>query len=261
MTRVSKALVNAGWGLILPVALFVLWWFVSEDSTNVFFPSLRSILQTFRQNWLFQRAGTDLEPSFVRFVIGLAIAVICGILGGIALGTSRRARRNLWPITEILRSTPFTALVPLALILFGPGASMEIALIAFASWWPILLNTADGIRGVDTVLLDSARVYGVSPLRRTFRVALPAAAPRVFAGIRIAVAIAVAATVISNMFAAANGLGYFVIDAESRFNIRDTWSGVIVIGLLGLFANLVFLLVERHMLRWYHGWRSITTAN
>jgi sulfonate transport system permease protein len=137
---------------------------------------------------------------------------------------------------------------------------MEIALIAFASIWPILLNTADGIRGVDPVLLDSARVYGASRLRLVFGVALPAALPRTFAGIRVAVALAVAATVIANMFASNAGLGFFVVNAQAQFNVRDTWSGVLIIGLLGLVANGIFLIAEHEVLGWYRGWRGSSSA-
>jgi len=247
-------------GLVLPIALIVLWWVLTEHSHSTFFPPLREIVQSFRRDWLFADDRTDLEPSVVHFIGGLALAIVVGVLGGVLLGSSPRARRNLAPITEFARGIPFAALVPVALVLFGPGASMEIAMIAFASVWPILLNTADGIRAVDPVLIESARVYGASPLRRTFGVTLPAAMPRTFAGIRIAVAIAIAAAVIANMFASNAGLGFFVVNAQAQFNVRDTWSGVLIIGLLGLVANGIFLVAERRMLGWYRGWRGSSSA-
>jgi sulfonate transport system permease protein len=247
-------------GLVLPVVLVALWWVVSDHSTSTFFPPLREIVRSFRQTWLFAEVRTELEPSVIHFVAGLALAVVLGVLGGVPLGLSSRARRNLSPITEFSRGIPFAALVPIGLVLFGPGAVMEITLIAFASIWPVLLNTADGIRGVDPLLLDSARVYGASRWRLVFGVALPAAMPRTFAGIRIAVALAVAATVIANMFASSAGLGYFVVNAQAQFNVLGTWSGVLVIGLLGLSANGVFVLVEHRMLGWYRGWRQSSSA-
>jgi sulfonate transport system permease protein len=247
-------------GLVLPVALIALWWVVSDHSTSTFFPPLREIVKAFRQTWLFADVRTDLVPSVIHFVAGLALAVVLGVLCGIPLGLSSRARRNLSPITEFSRGIPFAALVPVGLVLFGPGALMEISLIAFASIWPVLLNTADGIMGVDPVLLESARVYGASPLRLVFGVALPAAMPRTFAGIRIAVALAVAATVIANMFASNAGLGFFVVQAQDEFNVLGTWSGVLVIGLLGLAANGVFLIVEHRALGWYRGWRQSSAA-
>jgi sulfonate transport system permease protein len=247
-------------GLALPIILVALWWVVTEHSTSTFFPPLREIVDNFRQTWLFAEFKTDLEPSLFHFVAGLALAVVLGVLGGIPLGLSPRARRDLSPITEFSRGIPFAALVPIGLVIFGPGASMEITLIAFASVWPVLLNTADGIRGVDPVLLDSARVCGASRRRIVFEVALPAAMPRTFAGIRIAVALAVAATVIANMFASNAGLGYFVVNAQAQFNVVGTWSGVLVIGLLGLAANGVFLLVEHRALGWYRGWRRSSAA-
>jgi sulfonate transport system permease protein len=247
--------------LALPIVLIALWWIATDHSKSTFFPPLREIIDNFRQTWLFTDFKTDLEPSLFHFAAGLALAIVLGVLGGIPLGLSARARRDLSPITEFSRGIPFAALVPVGLVLFGPGATMEIALIAFASLWPVLLNTADGIRGVDPVLLESARVYGASSRRIIFEVALPAAMPRTFAGIRIAVALAVAGAVIANMFASNAGLGYFVVNAQAEFNVVGTWSGVLVIGLLGLTANGVFLIVEHRTLGWYRGWRRSGAAS
>jgi sulfonate transport system permease protein len=248
-------------GLALPILLIAVWWLVTEHSKSTFFPPLREIVDTFRQTWLFKDVKTELAPTAYHFAAGLAVAVFLGVLGGIPLGLSSRARRDLSPITEFSRGVPFAALVPIGLVLFGPGAKMEITLIAFASVWPVMLNTADGIRGVDPVLLDSARVYGASGRRLVFGVALPAAMPRIFAGIRIAVALAVAGAVIANMFASNAGLGYFVVQAQSDYNILGTWSGVLVIGLLGLAANGVFLLAEHRALGWYRGWRRSASTS
>jgi sulfonate transport system permease protein len=247
-------------GLALPVLLIALWWIATENSKSFFFPPLQKIVANFRQTWLFADVKTDLAPSVFHFVAGLTLAIFFGILAGVPLGLSARARRNLSPITEFSRGIPFAALVPIALLIFGPGAVMEITLVAFASIWPVLLNTADGIRSVDPVLLETARVYGATGGRIVFGVALPAAMPRTFAGIRIAVALAVAATVVANMFASNAGLGYFVVNAQATFNVVGTWSGVMIIGLLGLAANGVFLLTEHRVLRWYRGWRRSAAA-
>lgn len=248
-------------GLALPVVLVALWWLVTEHSKSTFFPPLREIVDNFRQTWLFTDVKSELAPTAYHFAAGLAIAVFVGVVGGIPLGLSARARRDLSPITEFSRAVPLAALVPIGLVLFGPGAEMEITLIAFASVWPVMLNTADGIRGVDPVLLDSARVYGASGRRLVLGVALPAAMPRMFAGIRISVALAVAAAVIANMFASSAGLGYVVVQAQAQYNVLGTWSGVLLIGLLGLAANGVFLLVEHRALAWYRGWRRSSSAS
>lgn len=247
--------------IALPIAVFVVWWLLTRHSTSVFFPPLQDILHQFKHDWLFRRVRSDLEPTVVRFVVGLLIAIVVGVGLGILLGLSPRARRDVSPVTELLRSTPITALVPVALILLGTGFAMETSLVVFGCVWPILLSTADGIRGTDPLLMDTARVYGVPRMNRVFGVALPAAMPRVFSGIRIAVAVGIAAAVIANMFASNAGLGFFVIDAQSRFDVKATWSGVLVIGVVGMLANLVFGLIERHYLRWYRGWRSAASTD
>jgi sulfonate transport system permease protein len=261
MSRRLGKLVYVGQAIALPITILVLWWVWTSHNSSVFFPPLREILVQFRSDWLFSRARSDLEPTVVRFVVGLLISVVMGVLLGILLGLSSRARRNATPVTEFLRGTPITALVPIALVLLGPGFSMEVTLVVFGCIWPILLSTADGIRGTDPLLMETARVYGVSRRRQVFDVALRAAMPRIFSGIRIAVAVGIAVAVIANMFASSAGLGFFVIDAQSRFDVRATWSGVLVIGLVGMLANLAFVLVERRYLRWYRGWRAAASTD
>jgi sulfonate transport system permease protein len=251
---------HAAQAIALPIALLVIWWVATRNSTSVFFPPLQDILRQFKNDWFFSRARSDLEPTVVHFIVGLLTAVVAGVGLGILLGLSPRARRDVSPVTELLRSTPITALVPVALILLGTGFAMETSLVVFGCIWPILLSTADGIRGTDPLLMETARVYGVPRLRRVFGVALPAAMPRVFSGIRIAVAVGIAAAVIANMFASSAGLGFFVIDAQSRFDVKATWSGVLIIGVVGMLANLAFALIERHYLRWYRGWRSAAST-
>jgi len=240
----------------LPVLLVVLWWVLSADSSSIFFPPLEEILQQFREDWLFDKARSDLQPTVIRFVVGLGLAIVFGVLLGILFGLSQRARRDMSPITEFLRGTPIAALVPVGLILLGPGSTMEITLIAFACLWPVMLSTADGIRGTEPLYMETARVYGVSRRKQVFDIALRAAMPQIFSGIRIAVAFGIAVAVIANMFASSEGLGFFVIDAQSRFDIPATWSGVIVIGLIGMLANVIFVAIERRALRWHRGWRA-----
>ena len=109
--------------------------------------------------------------------IGYAIAVVIAIAAGIALGSSRTLRRATAPIVEFLRSIPPPALIPFAIVVIGIGDDMKIFIIAFVCLWPVLLNTIDGINGIDPTLKDTARVYGISGRDRLMRITLPAATP------------------------------------------------------------------------------------
>jgi ABC-type nitrate/sulfonate/bicarbonate transport system permease component len=247
---------NVALGLIMPAVLFTAWWFTSADSTSAYFPALERSVNEFAHVWFWERFESDLLPSITRFAIGFTVAGIVGVGGGTLLGLSPRLRRDVSPITEFCRAMPVAALVPVGLIIFGPGTQMEASLIAFAAMFPILLSTTDGIRGVDPVQLAMAEVYGLSRGQRVSKVMLPAAMPQILAGFRIALAIALAAMVIANMFGSGEGVGYFIVNAQSAFDVPSMWAGLFMIGLLGCIVNLLFVFIQSRVLAWHRGWRG-----
>jgi len=247
--------------LALPVTMAVVWWFASSGSTSVYYPPLRDDVRAFADAWIFDQVDSDLVPSMIRFATGFGIAVVLGITIGTALGISARARRAFSPVTEFFRAMPIAALVPAGLIMLGAGASMEVALIAFGSTWPILLSTTDGVRATDPAMVEMGRSYGLSRAARVRRVIIPSALPQVFAGLRIALALALQIMIIANMLSGTNGLGYVVLEAQRTFNIPGMWAGILVLALLGLAVNLVFVAVERRMLAWHRGWRAAELRN
>ena len=242
--------------IALPVLLVAAWWVLSADSTSPYYPPLQDILDAFRSLWFFDHMSDDVLPSVWHFVVGFLLAAVIGISLGTLVGLSARARRDVAPLTEFFRSMPIAALVPIALILFGPGARMEIALIAFGCCWPVLVSTADGVRAVEPTMLAVARVYGLSRRQRLWRISIPAALPQTFAGLRVALAIGVATMIIANMFGSGSGLGFFVINAQQTFAVTNMWAGILLIGLIGALASLVLALVEHRLLRWHRGWRA-----
>jgi sulfonate transport system permease protein len=242
--------------LVLPILLVVAWWFASADSNSAYFTPLEENLRRFVDTWFFDRFTSDVVPSLVHFAAGFALAIIFGVLLGTLLGLSPRARRDLSPLTEFFRAMPVAALVPAGLVIFGPGATMEIVLIAFSSCWPILVSTADGVRGVDTALLETARVYGLSRGQRVWRVTMPAATPRIVAGLRIALSIGLAIMVIASMFSATGGLGFFILESQRTFDIAGMWAGIILLGIFGYVLNVLFDSFEARALAWHRGSRA-----
>jgi ABC-type nitrate/sulfonate/bicarbonate transport system permease component len=253
VTRRLRALLLEVW---LPVVGIALWWYLSDDSTSPFFPPLRRIVEAFRDNWLFARVDTDLVPSLTRFVEGFLIATVVGVLVGLLLGLWPLARRALAPTIDFLRSIPAPALISVMILLIGFGDGMKIAAIALASTFPILLNTIDGVRGVEPQQLDMARVYKLGYWHRITRIVLPAASPQIFAGMRVALAVALLVMAFSEMFAGTNGLGFFIVFAQETYRIPDMWAGIVMLGIVGYAVNLCFLAFERRILRWHRGWRA-----
>jgi len=251
-TRASAIAVEAA----LPIALLVLVGFLTARSAVFYYPPLTEILSTFADTWLFERVGSDVLPSLGRMSLGFVIASIVGVAGGMVLGSARKLRLAADPIVQFLRAVPPPALIPFGIVVLGTGTTMKVFLIAFVCVWPVLLNTLDGVRGVEPTLRDTARVYAI-PLRdRVRHVLLPAASPQIFAGMRTSLSLALILMVVSEMVASTNGIGYFVLQSQRSFAIPEMWSGIVLLGLLGYALNAVFVAIERRVLRWHRGARA-----
>jgi ABC-type nitrate/sulfonate/bicarbonate transport system permease component len=239
--------------VVVPIALLVVWGVWSANTDTFYYPPLTEILETFNETWVFERFGSDVVPSLLRLSAGYAIAVAVAIAVGIPLGLNGTARRAASPIVEFLRAIPPPALLPLAIVVVGVGNTMKVLIIAFVCLWPVLLNTIDGIRGIEPTLNDTARVYGVRGLTRLRFMTLPAAAPQIFAGMRTSLSLAVIMMVISEMVASTNGIGFFVLQSQRSFAIPEMWSGIVLLGIVGYALNLLFTTVERRVLAWHRG--------
>ncbi|GAA4087551.1 ABC transporter permease [Actinomadura miaoliensis] len=242
-----------GLHLVVPVGALLAFWAWSERADSFFFPPASEIARFFADLWLFDRVPGDLLPSLGRMFAGYAIAVAAGVAAGTALGLSRTLRTAADPVVQFLRALPPPALIPFALLLFGAGDASKVFIIALGTVWPILLNTIDGVRGVERGQLDAARSYQVPVRARLTRIILPAASPRIVAGMRTSLSIAIILMVVSEMVASDNGVGYFVLESQRSFAIPEMWTGIVLLGLLGFLLNWLFQLVEARVLFWHRG--------
>ncbi|WP_367319633.1 ABC transporter permease [Streptomyces sp. HUAS ZL42] len=242
----------------LPAVLVVVWWAASADSTNVYWPPLKTILQTFPDVWTGDRLRTDVVPSVLRLAGGYATAAVVGIALGTVIGSYRRVRAVCEPVLEFLRAVPPPVLVPVIMLFAGIGDTMKVVVIASGCVWPVLLNTVEGVRAVDPVMAETARSYGITGAARLGNLVLRSASPQIFAGLRQALSIGIILMVISEMFAASNGLGFTIVQFQRGFAIPDMWTGILVLGLLGFVLSVLFQMVERRVLGWYHGLRATT---
>jgi sulfonate transport system permease protein len=239
------------------VVLFLVWWFWSSGSKSLYFPPLSQILKALWTQWVTGPARAELGSSLEHLVVGYLIAAVVGIGIGALLWSLRYLRDATSPYLYFLYVLPAPVLVPAAMTLFGIGFTMKVVLIAFAAVWPTLLNTLDGMRGVDEVKLDTARVLGVSPAGRVFRVVLPAAAPQIVAGLRNSLQVAIILMVVSEWEASTDGIGYYLVNAQQSFDYVGMWSGIIVLAIIGIIANLLFVVAENRALHWHYGARAV----
>ena len=242
--------------LALPALLVAGWWLASDGSTNVYWPPLRTIIRTFPDVWTGERVRHDLLPSLERLLGGYACAAALGVALGTVIGSYRRVRAVCEPVLEFLRAIPPPVLVPVIMLFAGIGSAMKVVVIASGCVWPILLNTVEGVRAVDSVMSETARSYGITGAGRLRHVVLRAASPQIFTGLRQALSLGIILMVISEMFAASDGLGFTIVQFQRGFAIPDMWTGILVLGLLGFVLSVVFRLVERRVLAWYHGLRA-----
>ncbi|MFF6779442.1 ABC transporter permease subunit [Streptomyces sp. NPDC012510] len=252
----SRVLLRLLFVVALPLVLLTVWWFASDDSTDVYWPPLRTILTAFPDVWTAERLRADVLPSLLRLSAGYALAAVAGVALGTVIGSYRRVRAVCEPVLEFLRAVPPPVLVPVITLFAGIGDTMKIAVIASGCVWPILLNTVEGVRAVDSVMAETARSYGIAGAARLRNVVLRSASPQIFAGLRQALSIGIILMVISEMTASSNGLGYTIVQFQRGFAVPDMWTGILVLGLLGFLLSVVLRLVERRVLGWYHGLRA-----
>jgi ABC-type nitrate/sulfonate/bicarbonate transport system permease component len=141
--------------------------------------------------------------------------------------------------------------VPIAILFLGLGDEMKIFVIAFSSFFPILLNTYSGVRSVDLIQINTARTFGKNAGATLLKVIVPAALPQIFTGMRVSLAISLIMVVISEMVASVDGIGYYILNAQRAFRVPEMYAGVITLGLLGYALNALFVRVERYVLRWH----------
>ncbi len=195
---------------------------------------------------------TSLWATVQACLLGLGLAALIAVPVGLLLGLLPVLNRAVSTVLEFVRPIPSVALIPLAILLYGRGTAMKVSLVVYACVWPILFNTIYGIRSVDAVAVDTARVLGLGRAKIAVRVHLRSAAPFVYTGVQIASAIAVILAVSAELLAGGrDGIGILMLEASAVGNQPRVYALTIVTGLIGLALTLVFRLFER----WFFPWR------
>jgi len=193
-----------------------------------------------------------LGETVLTFLCGLAVSVLIGLPVGLAMGRFRLVDEAFGVTVDVLRPIPAVALVPVAVVVLGLGLRMQISLIAFAAVWPIVFNARYGARNVDSVMIDAARLAGLSGWAMMRRVVLPASLPSVMTGVRLATAVAVVLTVVTEIVASGTGLGNYVTASQQVGDVDDAFAGVLLAALLGTGANSLVRLLENRVIGWHH---------
>jgi NitT/TauT family transport system permease protein len=240
------------------IVLFLLVWefgpkHLLSGQTRVFLPPLHEDLQA---AWRLIQNGqltSDLQASLTRSVIGFGIAVLTGIPIGLLIAWYRPVESFLNPLLEVFRNTAALALLPVFTLLLGIGETSKISIVAYASFFPILLNTVSGVKTVDPLLVRAARTLGLSSPSLFVKVILPSAVPTIFTGIRMAATSSILVLIAAEMVGAKAGLGFEIVNAQSSFQIPDMYAAILATSVLGVAVNYGFVRLERHFSRWRTG--------
>jgi sulfonate transport system permease protein len=193
---------------------------------------------------------SNLLVSFWRASMGLSIGVTIGGVLGLTAGLSRQGDAVIDPLVQIKRTIPVVALSPLFIVWFGIGETPKIALIAFATIFPVYLNLYQGIRGVDVRLIDAARSFGLSRAELIRHVILPGALPSLLTGLRYSLSIAVIMLVIAEQINASAGLGFLINNARDFMRTDIIVVCLMVYAILGLSGDLLVRSIEKRALAW-----------
>ncbi|MDD3135155.1 MAG: ABC transporter permease [Methanoregula sp.] len=242
--------------IISPVLLLVAWEIAAIAVNNEFIlPRVGSVFVVLLQPTKdILGSGSLLDNAIIsltRVVSGFLLGIVVAIPIGIGMGRVRWINDMVDPVIELIRPIPPIAWIPLALAWFKIGLASILFIIFIGSFFPVLLNTIDGVRRVNRTWIETAYMYGAKELQLLVKVIIPAAAPTIWTGIRVGFGIAWMSVVAAEMLpGTTSGLGYLIMYSYNFGQVQVIIAGMIVIGIIGLGIDIFLKEVERRKFRW-----------
>jgi ABC-type nitrate/sulfonate/bicarbonate transport system permease component len=238
--------------IISPIVLLAIWeaGAIAGVVDTRFFPAPTKI---FVALWELVRSGEMLGHvaiSLQRILIGFILGAVPGIAIGLAVGLFPVARAIVQPLVDALFPIPKIALLPMMIMLFGLGEASKYAIIAIAVVFLVLINTETGVRNIDRIYFDVARNYGASRRMLFTDIALPGALPLIMAGLKLGMGVALIVIVSAEFVNAKSGIGYFIWNSWSIFQVEWMYAGLTVTAILGFASAVLLGALERALVPW-----------
>jgi sulfonate transport system permease protein len=233
--------------------LMGLWWLASHGGwlSRVFLPTPEATLASLVEGLQGQLWHFSVQ-TLQRMVLGWGLASLAGVALGVLVGISATARVWVAPTLEFLRPLPASAVLPLAISVFGLSSGMVMVVVALGAMWPVLLATVQGIARVPVPLRELSAALQLSRLQFVLKIALPHTLPDILAGMRLALTVALIVSVVGEMIASQAGLGQAVLLAARSFRASELFAGIVLLGAVGFLSNWVLALAEQRLLKWQH---------
>lgn len=213
-------------------------------------PPLQTIVAAFRDVFLSGQWLANLGASLTRVLEGLGLGVVLGIGTGLAMGWSEPADDYLDPVYNLLRPIPPLAFVTLFILWFGIGETSKVLLITYGVFMTTVVPTYQGVRDVPAVYVKAARALGATPRQLLLRVVLPAASPRILAGLRLSVMAAWGIIVAAELIASTSGLGYMIIMAQAQYDTAVVMVGIGSLAAVGFVMDTAVRVLGARLTRW-----------
>jgi ABC-type nitrate/sulfonate/bicarbonate transport system permease component len=236
------------WGVL--VGLVVVWQLVTMRLGDLYAPTPSAIANSAWQNA--STLAASLPISLGKLGLGWVIAVVGGVGLGLVLGMLPRAADVIEPVGAFIRAIPPVLLLPILVIWTHFGSSFEIVTIALGCAWPLLVQTIEGVRSIEPVLIDTSHTYRTGRLRHMFTVIAPAAAPKIVTGLRISLSLALILMVITELLGGNDGLGFQLGFAGQQFDYPLMWACIVLLGIVGYVLNQLLLTADRRLVSWRH---------
>lgn len=250
--NIGKTVLNIFISLLAPVLLLLIWQISAEHGlvSKALLPPVTKIIETAIKITESGKLPGHLIVSIGRVLKGFAIGTVSGIIIGTIMGFSSFFNRFLSSLVNLLRPVPMIAWIPIFILWFGIGETTKVSVITLGTFWPVLLNTIQGIRSVDPKLLEVANVLKKNRKTVILKVVFPSATPSIFTGIRLGIGTAWSCVVAAEMIAASQGIGFMITYARETAKPAEVFVGVLVIGIIGLLIDILIRRLEKRLLRW-----------
>ena len=245
---------------VLTILLIVLLWSASISFFHIpayLLPSPEEIFRRMVRDWRILLGGTGY--TLLCVIYGFAVSVVVGIPLALLIVFNRTSERILMPLVVMSQTIPKVAIAPILIIWLGFGILPKVAITFLIAFFPIVISTAVGLKSVETDMLDLVRSMGAGRLKLLLRVRMPTALPHMFAGLKIAICLAVVGAIVGEFVGSDNGLGYLILTAAGSLDGPMTWAALVVLVAMGVGLFALVSWVEAMVIPWHVSIRTTDT--